>query len=69
MRRFTNDYNADGSAQAGWTERQVVNAVNESCSCGGKGPDDGCCQACEVWHRLHGLAVDTKRLAHELRTS
>lgn len=40
-----------------WTEAQVMRAVNESCSCGGKGPDDGCCQACEVWHRLHGRKV------------
>ena len=37
-----------------WTEQEIVNAVNNSCSCGGKGPDDGCCQACEVWHRLNG---------------
>jgi hypothetical protein len=27
-------------------------AVNASCSCGGKGPlDDGVCQACAVYHR------------------
>lgn len=30
----------------------LINAVNASCSCGGKGRDLGCCQACEVWHRF-----------------
>lgn len=38
-------------------EQQVQMAVNASCSCGGKGPQDGCCQACEVWHRFHGRQV------------
>lgn len=33
---------------------QVIAAVNGACSCGGKGPNDGCCQACEVYHRLTG---------------
>lgn len=47
-----------GSAM--WTERQVTAAVNASCSCGGKGPNDGCCQACEVWHRLHGRPPNTE---------
>lgn len=27
-------------------------AVNESCSCGGRGPDDDPCPACQVWHLL-----------------
>lgn len=35
-------------------EIDVQCAVNDSCACGGKGPDDNCCPACEVWHRLHG---------------
>lgn len=35
-------------------ERRLITAVNLSCSCGGKGPKDGCCQACEVWHRFKG---------------
>lgn len=30
----------------------LINAVNAACSCGGKGRDLGCCQACEVWHRF-----------------
>lgn len=30
----------------------VRKAVNLSCSCGGKPLGDGCCEACEVWHRL-----------------
>jgi len=26
-------------------------AVNDSCTCGGRGPDDpDCCPACSVWH-------------------
>ena len=32
-------------------------AVYCSCSCGGKGPQDGCCPACEVWHRLRGETI------------
>lgn len=32
--------------------QHLLNAVNASCSCGGKGRDLGCCQACEVWHRF-----------------
>ena len=35
----------------------VRHAVNASCTCGGKGPDDECCPACEVWHRLQGLEI------------
>jgi len=32
----------------------IREAVNASCSCGGKGPEDpGVCPACMVWHRLH----------------
>lgn len=37
-----------------YTENRVlVEAVNLSCTCGGRGPhDDGVCPACMVWHRL-----------------
>lgn len=38
-----------------YTQTQVEFAVMSSCSCGGKGPDDeGCCPACEMYHRLRG---------------
>ena len=40
-----------------WARWDVQEAVDHSCSCGGKGPEDGCCPACEVWHRLHGRKV------------
>jgi hypothetical protein len=40
-----------------WTRWDVQCAVNDTCSCGGKGPQDGCCPACEVWHRLNGREV------------
>jgi len=30
----------------------VRDAVNESCTCGGRGPADNPCPACDVWHRL-----------------
>ena len=34
-------------------ERMVSMAVNEECSCGGRGPDDpGVCPACMVYHHL-----------------
>ena len=39
----------------------VQRAVNASCECGGKGPDDGCCAACEVWHRLQGRQIAWER--------
>jgi hypothetical protein len=45
---------------ATWTEQELMRAVNESCSCGGKGPDDGCCQSCEVWHRLNGRTPNAR---------
>jgi len=40
------------------TERELEDAVNDSCSCGGKGPDDGCCLACEVWYRIMTRGFD-----------
>lgn len=30
----------------------VIKAVDESCLCGGGGPDN-CCAACMVWHRIY----------------
>lgn len=35
--------------------RHVEDAINATCNCGGKGPSDGCCPACEVWHRLQRM--------------
>ena len=32
-----------------YTMRRVEEAVNETCTCGGNGPGEGCL-ACEVWH-------------------
>jgi hypothetical protein len=40
-----------------WNRNQVQRAITATCSCGGRGPDDGCCQACEVWHRLNGREI------------
>ena len=32
---------------------ELRKAVNVSCTCGGKGPnDDGVCPACMVWHEM-----------------
>jgi hypothetical protein len=43
-------------------------AVNASCTCGGKGPrDPGVCPACMVWHRLGGKLDDA--MPAELRTA
>lgn len=45
----------------------VVNAINETCTCGGGGPGE-CCLACEVYHHLvsnlKAIEVDHKT-AHE----
>lgn len=30
----------------------ITSAVNAACNCGGKPLGEGCCPACEVWHRL-----------------
>lgn len=51
------DLNNQADPPSVWTEAEITQAVNEACSCGGKGPEDGCCQACEVWHRLNGRKV------------
>lgn len=35
------------------TRNEINDAVNASCTCGGRGPqDEGVCPACQVWHRL-----------------
>ena len=33
-------------------EAKLLDAVNASCTCGGKPLGVGCCPACEVWHRM-----------------
>lgn len=33
------------------TIKQLRDAVNSACTCGGAGPGEGC-PACEVWHEL-----------------
>ena len=44
------------AAQGQYMEQLRV-AVNDACSCGGKGPqDDGVCPACMVWHRMKPAA-------------
>ena len=36
-----------------YSEFSIEQAVNASCTCGGKGPEDPkVCPACMVWHRL-----------------
>lgn len=39
-----------------FSECELSVACNAACTCGGKGPGDGC-PACEVWRRLTGRAV------------
>jgi len=49
------------SSEKSISERELVEAVNASCSCGGGHPDDGCCLACEVWHRvIDGWTTDER---------
>lgn len=37
------------------TSRNLYDAVNDACTCGGHGPNDAeCCPACKVWHSLGG---------------
>jgi len=39
--------------QLRFSENELRNAVNEYCTCGGKGPEDpDACPACMVWHYL-----------------
>lgn len=34
---------------------RLRHAVNSSCDCGGRGPEDPqCCPACKVWHKMGG---------------
>jgi hypothetical protein len=41
--------------------RRLRRAVNSSCSCGGKGPDDeGACGACRVWHAIRAMGESDK---------
>lgn len=39
-------------AEANAVRTMIREAVNASCSCGGRGPHDNACPACMVWHRL-----------------
>lgn len=49
-----------------YTERELTLAVNEECSCGGGGPEDEhTCQACRVYHRMHGRTVKVKEAMNE----
>ena len=42
----------------------IRDAVDETCSCGGLGPDDdGVCDACKVWHRFSYIMEDWSKLA------
>jgi hypothetical protein len=36
--------------------QQLIDAVNEHCTCGGAGPGEGC-PACEVYHALVGNRI------------
>ena len=41
-------------------ENRLREAVNEECSCGGKGPsDEGVCTACRIWH--HAITLEHLR--------
>jgi len=31
--------------------------TQETCSCGGKGPNDGGCRACQTWHYVTGTLM------------
>jgi hypothetical protein len=47
------------------TRRDLELAVNASCTCGGKGPDDPqACPACMVWHRLTDGAKEPEGLRY-----
>ena len=41
----------EARAQIAFRDERFQQAINASCSCGGKGRGVGCCQACEVWHQ------------------
>lgn len=45
-------------AERGGIAHMVLGCCMAHCSCGGRGPDDAPCQACEVWHTfLDGLTA------------
>lgn len=33
----------------------IKRAITAACSCGGRGPEDDPCEACELWHLLRPL--------------
>lgn len=41
-------------------ESDLQQAVNASCSCGGRGPNENECPACKVWHILITFAEGDK---------
>lgn len=46
-------------AESNAVRTMIREAVNASCSCGGRGPHDNACPACMVWHRLITRGVVT----------
>ena len=46
--------------------RGIAEAVNEACTCGGGGPDDGC-PACKVFHAIRDMEFDDGAVLAELR--
>ena len=43
------------------TEREITLAHHAACTCGGKGPGEGGCPACEMWHALFSRPTDSDR--------
>jgi len=65
-RAAQHEYNTiPGPENACRTRREINEAVNEVCTCGGSGPGEGC-PACNVWHILftpNGYALMREALA------
>jgi hypothetical protein len=50
----SDDVNVEMMARVSGVLTNIIGAaVNASCNCGGKPLGEGCCPACEVWHRIH----------------
>lgn len=45
----------------------VQRAVDQVCTCGGRGPDDDPCPACEVWHEYVDLRAERYGIPHKHR--
>ena len=39
-------------------QRDLNIAVNRHCTCGGRGPDDDPCVACQIWHESGAAGWD-----------